>query len=548
MSLLYKLLRRGVVALTMLVICTCTLYAKEYTVVIDAGHGGKDVGAVDNQVYEKDINLAVALELGRLIKKNIDDVKVVYTRDKDVYLTLQQRAEKANKAKGDLFISIHTNSVAKSNKNRRTICGASTYTLGLHKDEDNKEVARRENAVMTLEKDFQTTYQGFNPNSDESYIIFELSQKTNMSQSIKLANDIQKQLAKVANRQDRGVHQAGFWVLWATSMPAVLVELDFICNPISAKYLSSDKGQEQLAKGIFNAVDNYFNSIRAHNKKPIQVNNDEEQSSDEKDSDFSAQVLISSATTDSESKRGKAPEKQKKTCQTTSGQRRRRSMESKQASEQQKYEVAVIQERKQPYYQMVEGEEIILEEKEQESLLAQAENTTQADEPANQSEDEPTDKKEVEKAVVKKNKKTAIRNDKNSVNRVKTEKIVADNSNTDNNVVIATSKIKVKTEISNKNTKQNSKGKSTNKKRTSKAKLNKKKEIYKIHLLTCDELLRAGDERFCGLKPIKCKLCDGKYLYTYGESESQKEMEALLKTVKAKIPMAYVMKDFKTVK
>ena len=157
MSILYNMLRRSMILVTMLLICFFSVSAEQFTIVIDAGHGGKDVGAVDNQVKEKDINLAVALELGSLIKKKLDDVKVVYTRDKDTYLTLQQRAEKANKANGDLFVSIHTNSVAMSNKNRRTVCGASTYTLGLHKDDENMEVARRENAVMTLEKDFQTT-------------------------------------------------------------------------------------------------------------------------------------------------------------------------------------------------------------------------------------------------------------------------------------------------------------------------------------------------------------------------------------------------------
>ena len=370
MSILYNMLRRSMILVAMLLICFFSVSAEQFTIVIDAGHGGKDVGAVDNQVKEKDINLAVALELGSLIKKKLDDVKVVYTRDKDTYLTLQQRAEKANKANGDLFVSIHTNSVAMSNKNRRTVCGASTYTLGLHKDDENMEVARRENAVMTLEKDFQTTYQGFNPNSDESYIIFELSQKKNMSQSIKLANDIQKQLASVANRQDRGVHQAGFWVLWATSMPAVLVELDFICNPISAKYLASENGQKQLAKGIFNAIKNYYGNIKAHSAKTAQ-NEDEDALEEENVSDFSAQVVIGSNNHDN-IKRKKTPEQSKSSTQASNsnGKRRRRSMESKQASEQQTYDVAVIKERKQPYYQINEGDEITIDDVEVEKESA----------------------------------------------------------------------------------------------------------------------------------------------------------------------------------
>ena len=165
------------------------------------------------------------------------------TRDNDTYLTLQQRADKANKAKANLFVSIHTNSVDKSNKNRRKVEGSSVYVLGLHKDANNMAVARRENSVIELEENFEERYSGFDPSKDESYIIFEMAQKKNLSKSIRFAKDIQRNLA-LSGRTDRGVHQAGFWVLWATSMPSVLVELDFICNPESAKYMTSEKGQK----------------------------------------------------------------------------------------------------------------------------------------------------------------------------------------------------------------------------------------------------------------------------------------------------------------
>ena len=229
---------------------------KAFTIVIDPGHGGKDVGAVDNGVMEKNINLKVAKQLESLIKKRMKDVKVVMTRDNDTYLTLQQRADVANKAHGDIFISIHTNSVDKKNKNRKSVAGSSVYTLGLHKDENNLQVAMRENSVIELESNYEQKYSGFDPQKDESYIIFEMAQKKNLSQSIKLAESIENHLEK-AGRQNRGVHQAGFWVLWATSMPAVLVELDFICNPESAKYMNSDKGVKELAQAIFNAVEKY---------------------------------------------------------------------------------------------------------------------------------------------------------------------------------------------------------------------------------------------------------------------------------------------------
>lgn len=235
--------------------------AKAFTIVIDAGHGGNDAGAVDNNVKEKDINLGVAKALAEKIRKGMKNVKVIMTRDNDTFVSLQQRADKANGSKADLFISIHTNSVDASNKNRRNVSGASVYALGLHKDANNMAVARRENAVIELEKNFDQKYKGFDPNSDESYIIFEMAQKKNLSQSIKFADEVQKQLVKTAGRRDRGVHQAGFWVLWATSMPAVLVELDFICNPNSAKFMASEKGENKLAESIFNAVKNYRNNL-----------------------------------------------------------------------------------------------------------------------------------------------------------------------------------------------------------------------------------------------------------------------------------------------
>lgn len=232
---------------------------KKFTVVIDAGHGGKDIGASDNGVMEKNINLKVAKQLENLIKKKMKDVKVVMTRDDDTYLTLQERADKANKSQGDLFISIHTNSVDKKNRNRKTVAGSSVYTLGLHKDENNLQVAMRENSVIELENDYEQKYSGFDPQRDESYIIFEMAQKKNLSQSIKFAENVEKELV-ASGRQDRGVHQAGFWVLWATSMPSVLIELDFICNPESAKYMTSDKGVKELAQSIFNAVEKYASS------------------------------------------------------------------------------------------------------------------------------------------------------------------------------------------------------------------------------------------------------------------------------------------------
>lgn len=235
---------------------------EDFIVVIDAGHGGHDTGAIDNGVKEKDINLAVAQLLRDDIKKRNKNIKVIMTRSDDTFVTLQGRADIANKNKADLFISIHTNSVDKENKNRSTVSGTSVYALGLHKDKENLNVAKRENSVIKLENN-QQKYSGFDPSKDESYIIFEMAQKKNLVQSLRFADLAQKQLVGVAERKDRGVKQAGFWVLHATSMPAVLVELDFICNPASAEYMSSKAGEKKLAEALCNAVEKYYNLVKS---------------------------------------------------------------------------------------------------------------------------------------------------------------------------------------------------------------------------------------------------------------------------------------------
>lgn len=228
-----------------------------FTVVIDAGHGGNDNGAVDNGAREKDINLAVAKKLAALIERKMKNTKVVMTRDDDSSVSLQERADIANRNKGDLFVSIHTNSLNKNVPTRKSAKGASVFVLGLHVDQNNLEVARRENSVIELESDYEQKYSGFDPNKDESYIIFEMSQKQNLGQSLRFAKDAQNELVRVAGRKDRGVKQAGFWVLWSTSMPAVLVELDFICNPESARFLTSEAGQNKLAQSLFNAIEDF---------------------------------------------------------------------------------------------------------------------------------------------------------------------------------------------------------------------------------------------------------------------------------------------------
>lgn len=227
---------------------------KKFTVVIDAGHGGHDPGAIGKRGKEKNINLSVALKLGKLIQNNHSDTKVVYTRSSDVFVPLHRRAEIANEAKADLFISIHTNSIA-SRSSR--VSGTETYTLGLHRTQENLEVAQKENAVILIEDDYQKQYAGFNPNSSESYIIFEFLQDKNMAQSVNFAQLIQQQFRHKARRIDKGVHQAGFLVLRETSMPSVLIELGYITNPNEEAYLLSSNGSSMLAQSIYQALVNY---------------------------------------------------------------------------------------------------------------------------------------------------------------------------------------------------------------------------------------------------------------------------------------------------
>lgn len=222
---------------------------KEFIVVIDAGHGGKDPGAVGKKSYEKNINLSVALELGRLIKANCADTRIVYTRSTDVFVSLDGRAKIANDAKADLFISIHTNALP----NGRIARGTETYTLGMARANENLEVAKRENSVILIEDNYQERYADFNPNSAESYIMFEFMQDKYMEQSVSLAKMIQEQFKTHARRVDKGVHQSGLLVLRATSMPSVLVELGFISTSDEETYMNSKKGVGELSRSIYNA-------------------------------------------------------------------------------------------------------------------------------------------------------------------------------------------------------------------------------------------------------------------------------------------------------
>jgi N-acetylmuramoyl-L-alanine amidase len=226
---------------------------KKFTLVIDAGHGGHDTGALGAFSKEKNINLNVALAFGRYVENNCPDVKVIYTRKTDVFIPLHTRADIANKNKANLFISIHTNALPRG----RIARGLETYTLGMHRAGSNLEVAKRENSVILIEKDYKQHYEGFDPNSSESYIMFEFMQDKNMAQSVELARYVQRRVCASASRQDKGVKQAGFLVLRETSMPSCLIELGFITTSDEEQFLNSSDGIDRLGFGIYQAFLDY---------------------------------------------------------------------------------------------------------------------------------------------------------------------------------------------------------------------------------------------------------------------------------------------------
>ncbi len=261
-------------------------------VVIDPGHGGKDPGCQGSIHREKDVALAVALKLGKYIEDNFKDVKVVYTRTTDVFVELEDRAQIANKAKADLFISIHCNAAGKpvmvkdpktgkkrpktyKNKKGKLVVvettnpipfGTETYVMGLKNEEGKMKVATRENSAIFYEEDYEKKYGGFDPESEESYIIMSNYTSAYVIQSANLAMKFQDEYAKKAGRIDKGVHRQSIWVLWRTSMPSILTEIGYLTNPLEEKFLGSEKGQEYLAKAMFRGFRKYKDELEGTKK------------------------------------------------------------------------------------------------------------------------------------------------------------------------------------------------------------------------------------------------------------------------------------------
>lgn len=501
---------------------------KEFTVVIDAGHGGHDHGAIDNGAREKDINLGVAKRLSALINKKLKDVKVVMTRDDDTFVSLQERANIANRNKGNLFISIHTNSVDKNNPNRKSVSGASVYALGPQKDANNLQVAQRENSVIELEDNYNQKYSGFDPSKDESYIIFEMAQKKNLGQSLRFADKAQKELVSTASRKDRGVKQAGFWVLWATSMPAVLVELDFICNPVQAEYLNSDRGQQELAEALFNALKQYVESYQNPTLTMAYESQPENSTVASAESDAKEQVSSEGVRSLVSPKKDETTKREhlsttRQARNPINGARKRRSDSSRKISD----------------TRVVETESITL--KNETEYLARQEETPKVENPPAEKNNEPANKKGKKKKVNHKKGNAAKKSDNKSPEPTRT--IAGANGETKQDISAAN-----KNGQHNENSAHSSDVKSKGGKTTftlPKQPAGGNEMYYTIQLLASERELAQDDKKFCGLVPSDMFVENGFYKYTYGKSSNRREIEQKLLEVKTLIPEATIVVRFK---
>ena len=491
---------------------------ESFTLVIDAGHGGHDHGAIDNGAREKDINLEVAKKLEALVKKKLKNVKVVMTRDDDTFISLQERANIANRNRGNLFVSIHTNSVDKSNPNRKSVSGASVYALGPQKDANNLKVAQRENSVIELEDNYHQKYSGFDPSKDESYIIFEMAQKKNLGQSLRFADKAQKELVKTASRKDRGVKQAGFWVLWATSMPAVLVELDFICNPTQAAYMKSEAGQEKLAEALLNALKNYIetyhNTADVRNNVPATIDIAEQTEPEEEEiqTDTGVSTLIASSKPEKVTRKSHLPASNSTRGQ--SGSRKRRYDSAKRLSDNRNYET-----------------ESITLKSETDFLAIREKKVEKAKEPEVTDKPEtPTSKKSKSKSKAK-DKEKKNTNHKKSKGGTKTYVVKSNNRPVNSGAFGNTAETNT---IEKTGIEHASRPIPSNRGKTSRM-------LYTILLLTSDREISNDDPVFCGLTPTGKFIENGKYKYTYNQSENRREIEQKLLEVKTLIPGASIM-------
>lgn len=486
-----------------LAIFSSTVHANEekrnFTLVIDAGHGGHDAGAVGSFSKEKNINLNVALAFGRLVEDNCPDVKVIYTRRTDVFIPLQRRADIANNNKADLFISIHTNALP----NGRIAYGSETYSLGMARAGANLAVAKRENSVITLESDYKRTYQGFDPNKAESYVIFEIMQDRYMKQSVDLASCIQRQYT-AAGRPNKGVHQAGFLVLRNTSMPSVLTELGFITTPAEEAYLNSQQGISELSRSIYNGFLTYR---RMHEKSAH---------------DIPANLPISSQA---------SPSQQQPTIPKQQDLPSTVPVLASSSNEVAVVPVAVV-----PTAQITKGAG--KEKTNPTSATTQKQGTNIA-----KAAPKPTEKPITKASPKVEKSKTTTEKSKVSTEKSKTSTEKSKTSTDKTKAVTEKKKTEVekkKTEVTNNKKSVSDKGKATDKKKNANTTSKKTQVSYRIQVGAGKTEISTSDAQFKGLSVIRVK--EGSlYKYYYGNYNSHAEAQKALRTVKAKLNGAYIV-------
>lgn len=516
---------------------------RNFTLVIDAGHGGHDAGAVGAYSKEKTINLNVALAFGRLVEENCPDVKVIYTRRTDVFIPLQRRADIANNNKADLFISVHTNALP----NGRIAYGSETYSLGMARAGANLAVAKRENSVITLESDYKRTYQGFDPNKAESYVIFEIMQDKYMKQSVDLASCIQRQYT-AAGRPNKGVHQAGFLVLRNTSMPSVLTELGFITTPAEEAYLNSQQGIAELSRSIYNG----FLSYRRMHEKAAH--------------DIPANLPITTHTSPTQQTASTLSQG------TASAQQPLPSTTPVPATS--SNEVAVVPVAVVPTSQIAKDssrsrQEVKVDKQDAAPVAAPktmskaAEKPKATEKPASQAKDRSVEKpkaKVVEKSATKPtDRKDSRASNKDKAATEKPQTTKADKDKTTANKKADTDKKKTETNSKKASTSKDkssaskdkssaSKDKATdnkskttnNKKKTNNASSKKSSVTYRIQVGAGKTEISTTDAQFKGLSVSRVK--EGSmYKYFYGSYSSYAEAQKALRTAKAKLSSAYIV-------
>jgi len=522
---------------------------RPFVLVIDAGHGGKDAGAVGQLTKEKDINLNVALELGRLVEKNCPDVKVIYTRKTDVFVTLQGRAEIANRNKADLFISVHTNS---SPAGKAAPMGAETYTLGMHRAADNLEVAKRENSVITQESNYKQTYHNFDPRKSESYIIFEFLQDRNMQQSVDLARAIQRHYTS-SGRRNKGVHQAGFLVLRATSMPSVLTELGFISNAEEEKFLHSRHGVETLARAIFDGFKAYRQKHYAQDVLSPEISHDESE----------AQPLVA--------------ENPPTTAPMSPLEAVRNSVTAPQPVDVSTLKAEIVPVPTRPFGQPAapveksHGETTkIISLPELPPAVAASSSPVPATPPSQDSmvpvlpvspvdaplvaaeaqvtTTPPTNVEPVSQVLVQevakiepKATKTAITSDKVATQETKTLSQTTQIVKQEVKTVKQDSKVtKQETKVVAKENKETQRKENKTSQKSPEQTLSNR-PIFKLQLFTIDRALRSDDRHFKGLSPVEYYEEGGRYKYTYGATANYEEAKRLQKEIADRFPDAFVV-------